>query len=362
MRKLLAALAAALVAALTGSSLQAARDMPVGFYDEAQTLFSPDDPTGFDTLSELGAEVLRLNVYWNRIATRRPKKAANPNDPAYDWSLYDTAVERARDRGIKLLFSIIATPGWANGGKGARYAPKKLSDLQKFATAAAKRYPYVRQWMAWNEPNAPNFLRPQSVKRKGQWEFRSPKIYAAICNAVVKGVNVARKRNVVACGVTNPRGKTKANGKRDAVSPILFLEEMKRYGAKPEAVAHHTYPWHPSITPTQKVRSKSAVTVGNINVLINTVNRLWGRKMPIWITEHGYQTDPPDPTFGVSLQAQATYLTQSVNILRKNSRISMFLWFLIKDEEDVGRWQSGVIAADGTRKPSFAAFQNVVMR
>ena len=35
----------------------------------------------------------------------------------------------------------------------------------------------------------------------------------------------------------------------------------------------------------------------------------------------------------------------------------LLLWFLLKDEEDVARWQSGFIAADGTRKPAFDSFR-----
>jgi Cellulase (glycosyl hydrolase family 5) len=357
-RKSLAVLAAALAVSFTATAGQAAPGMPVGFYDEAYTLFTPD-PTGFDVLSELGADVLRLNVYWDRVAKSRPANGADPNDPAYDWSLYDRAVERAQERGIKLVLSIIATPRWANGGKGEDYAPSNLSDLQRFSTAAAKRYSYVNWWMAWNEPNAPNFLKPQSVRVGGQWVFRSPQIYAGLCNAIVDGVNAARSSNTVACGVTNPRGKTEPNGRRDAVSPILFLQEMKRYGADPEVIAHHAYPWTPFIKPGQRVKSKSAVTLGNINVLISTVNRLFGRQTPIWITEYGYQTDPPDKSFGVAWRTQAKYLREAVRIARKNPRIQMFLWFLIKDEPNVSGWQSGVIASDGEHKPSYAAFQGV---
>jgi hypothetical protein len=37
----------------------------------------------------------------------------------------------------------------------------------------------------------------------------------------------------------------------------------------------------------------------------------------------------------------------------------MMLWFLLKDEQDRGRWNSGLLAASGDRKPSFAAFRDV---
>jgi hypothetical protein len=69
----------------------------------------------------------------------------------------------------------------ANGGRAFQYALRLMADLRAFATAAAKRYPQVQLRMAWNEPNAPNFLQPQSVRRSGRWIFVSPETYARIC-------------------------------------------------------------------------------------------------------------------------------------------------------------------------------------
>ena len=181
-------------------------------------------------LQELGVDTLRLNMYWDRVARTRPANAANHEDPAYDWSGYDRAVRLAAERNIEVLFSIIATPGWANGGKGAKYAPTKSSALRNFAIAAATRYsgkftppgqsllPRVNMWLAWNEPNAPNFLLPQFRKVGNRYVIASPAIYARICNAVVSGVHVAGSRagvkETVACGATNPRGKLR--GQRPA--------------------------------------------------------------------------------------------------------------------------------------------------
>ena len=79
--------------------------------------------------------------------------------------------------------------------------------------------------------------------------------------------------------------------------------------------------------------------------------------MRIWITEYGYQTNPPDTTYGVTWSKQAKYLTQAVAIARTNPRIDMFLWFLLRDEERLGGWQSGLTTFDGKRKPSLDAFR-----
>ena len=68
------------------------------------------------------------------------------------------------------------------------------------------------------------------------------------------------------------------------------------------------------------------------------MTRLYGKK-PIWITEYGYQTRPPDRTFGVAWKTQAKYLAQAYSIARKNPRVQMMIWFLIKDESRLAGWQ-----------------------
>jgi hypothetical protein len=134
-----------------------------------------------------------------------------------------------------------------------------------------------------------------------------------------------------------------------------------------DAYAHHPYYGRPSETPSTKPTNgtgngaATAVTLGNIDVLVREVTRLYGNKR-IWITEYGYQTNPPDRIFGVSFQNQARYLTQAYGIAKRHPRIDMFLWFLLRDERrpaaDEG-WQSGLVMADGKRKPAFVAFQRL---
>ena len=131
-----------------------------------------------------------------------------------------------------------------------------------------------------------------------------------------------------------------------------------------DAYAHNPYYGVPTETPTTRPpgtrsgQAPTAITLANIDILIAAVGHLYGRR-PIWITEYGYQTNPPDPHFGVSWAKQARYLTQAFAVARKNSRIKLMLWFLVRDEPNVAGWQSGLITTGGTRKPAFSAFQHL---
>ncbi len=365
------------VAAASAQPAHGSRYLRIGIYDEAQTLYGPVERT-YPALKALHAQVIRLNLYWGGrfgVARSKPADPTDPADPAYDWDLYDRTVDYAQQYGMKVIFSIFGTPGWANGGRGANIAPTKGRDLQNFAYAAATRYsgtyegadgrllPSVRMWLAWNEPNNPIFLAPQYRLVGSKWVVQSAIDYAKICNAVYAGVHrTLLASEKVACGVTGPRGNNEPTGDRPSVSPIAFLRAIKKAGVKKfDAYAHHPYYGRPTETPTTKPRTvngaaTTAITLANISVLTKELTKLYGNKR-LWITEYGYQTRPPDPIYGVSYALQARYLTQAFGIARKNPRIDVMLWFLLRDEPALGGWQSGLYTADWRKKPAFNAFR-----
>jgi hypothetical protein len=372
----LAAGAAALATRATAGSTQAQSGrMLVGVFDDPMTLGTP--LKGFPLLSALRSQVVRITLTWRTVALKRPKDPTDPADPAYDWTAFDNAVLLAKKYKVQVLFGIQGTPAWANGRQGARVAPKNFKDLQNFARAAARRYsgtferkdsdtdqtllPTVKLWLAWNEPNNPAFLAPQYKRVDGRWMAWSAYEYARICNAVYAGVHSAATGERVACGATDPFGNNQPKSARPSISPLAFLRSVKRYGLhRFDAWAHHPYAPTPSDSPAAKPKKLKATSVilGNIGDLVKEVTRLYGGK-PIWITEYGYQTRPPDRFFGVSWKTQAKYLAQAYGIARKNPRIGMFVWFLIKDERSLAGWQSGFFTASGARKPSYTAFRRL---
>jgi len=103
-------------------------------------------------------------------------------------------------------------------------------------------------------------------------------------------------------------------------------------------------------------KQKRRVQLGNINSLLSLVTKYYGPKH-LWITEYGYQTNPPDRTlFGISWALQAKYMAQAFAIARKNPRIDMFLWFMVRDEPNISGWQSGLETYAGKKKPSWKTF------
>ena len=346
--------------------------MLFGFYDDAQVY--GNTTWAFTQLKSLRSGVVRTTLDWDQVARRRPARPANPADPAYNWTAVDAVVDAAKAKGIRVLLAINGTPRWA--GPARNRVPRRALDLRLFATAAALRYsgtytvkgeenepertlPAVRHWLAWNEPNNPIFLRPQWKMVARKWRVQAAYDYAKICSAIWSGVHATRLAGQkVACGATGPRGNDAPRSSRASTSPLVFMTALRRAGLRRmDAYAHHPYYGHRSEKPTTVPRGTKAVTMANIGLLIKRVNLLWGRKTRVWITEYGYQTNPPDRLFGVSYRNQARFMQQAIAMAKKTRRIDMFIWFLIRDEPRLSGWQSGVITRRGARKPAFRAFQ-----
>jgi hypothetical protein len=363
-----------LAATVKADQAAAARGMLVGIYDPVQPLIAPDKT--FTTLVNLRAQVIRLNLDWNLIAKKQPTTPTDPADPAYDWSTYDRAVLNAAEKKIQVVFTIYGTPRWAQGKKkGVNRAPAKMKSLRYFALAAAKRYsgkfkrdddtklPAVRKWLAWNEPNNPLFLSPQWQKvGKRRYIPIAARNYVGICTAVYLGVHASHlSKQVVGCGATDPRGNNAPRSRRPSISPIAFLNALRKYGLKRnrfDVYAHHPYYGSPRESPTTKPKGKQTVTLANLSDLTKLLGRYYGNKK-LWITEYGYQTRPPDRAFGVTWIQQAKYLTQAYKLARKNPRVTMMLWFLLRDEGRLGGWQSGLFTVGGKKKPAYNAFRRL---
>jgi hypothetical protein len=88
-----------------------------------------------------------------------------------------------------------------------------------------------------------------------------------------------------------------------------------------------------------------------------------GDDKPIWMTELSWRTTNAtcsegawagQTAAGVSEEQQATYLKQAYHCLAENSYVQVALWFPLLDE---GAVTSGLLRANGSRKPSFAAMR-----
>jgi hypothetical protein len=127
--------------------------------------------------------------------------------------------------------------------------------------------------------------------------------------------------------------------------------------AKLDAYAHHPYPSSPGETPSSGgCKNCPSITMATLPKLLILVRRSFGPK-PIWLTEYGYQTNPPDTFLGVPLKRQATLLGLAAMRAWRLPRVAMLIQYLYRDEAVLSRFQTGLVLVDNRPKPSLQAFK-----
>jgi hypothetical protein len=293
-------------------------------------------------LQTLGVQIVRYTLNWNQIAPTRPASSTDPADPAYDWSKVDPVIDGLRAHGIGVLLQLLGTPSWANDGHGPNYAPTSKSSFAAFARAAATHYAWVKRWLIWNEPNQVRWLRPTS-----------PKIYVSrLLNPAYAAIHAVIPGAQVGGGSTAPRGAT------GGVSPVAWIAGMHAAHARLDAYAHNPYPLDPKHeTPlTGGCTHCETLTMATIARLESLVAHDFGRAR-IWLSEYGYQTDPPDRILGVSPSLQARYVGEGDYQAYRTARVDLLIQYLYRDEPSLARFQSGLIKLSGAHKPAYTAFQ-----
>ena len=375
-------------------------------------LSSHDPERAMADARSLGVDVVRVFVQWSRVApqpTSRERPAgfdpANPDSPGYDWSSYDALVERARRHGLKLYFSLAPPlPYWASedpngcphpiGGyfflsESCHWKPDPVL-FGQFAQAVALRYGSqapgayggaVIFYSLWNEPNLEHYLHPQVEGRRGRGVDFAAKRYRELWYEGWKGIAASDPpmRNRVLFGETaaisspldtlfaalclNPEGR-----------PFRAAQRRRQGCDRPRklpigGVAIHPYNNHASgsvFTPSFSRDSHAAAHVPRVHRLIDRAARLGriprGRK--VFLTEFGFQTNPPDRTYGLRLARHAAAINEADRLYFGDRRVEAVSQFELYDvparereREEDDAYTTGLAFRDGRHKPAWNAFR-----
>ena len=337
-------------------------------------------------LQSLGVKALRVELAWHTVAPG-PDSAVRPSFDAtnpgnYDWSAYDGLLAEAQRLRWPVLLTVTSpVPKWASAGHKDLVTRPDDKQFQEFMTAVGRHYgSEVSLYAIWNEPNHPQFLRPQ-FNSKGMPE--SPRVYRGLFQAGYEGLTASGiAKPKVLMGETAPFGFDKVNAKREGVlhdvAPLEFLRETLCLNSKYRKAgtcgmlpaygyAHHAYTVG---SPTYRPPGSDDVTIGVLSRLSSALDRAAAahaipKRVPIYLTEYGVQSKPN--AIGVSLAKQAEYDATSEKIAWSNSRVAAFSQYLLRDDPLGGApgsgvhggvigFQTGLETSRGTRKPLFFGF------
>ena len=329
-----------------------------------------------DEMRALGARIVKVRVQWREMApspAAATKPAFDATDPAAyraeSWAPLDDVVTQATARDLRVLLMLSPpAPEWATrpGERAGHVGVFKTSPSEygRFVEAVGRRYggrygglPAVTMWSVWNEPNHPQFIQPLSERLGGKTAPSAPhqyrRLYVAAQAALARTGHAA---DTVLFGEILPVGQGKLSA-TSTLRPILFLREFfcvdERYrpfrgGAArvrgcsrfPRIVtsgfAYHAYtkPGGPRVVIPHPDDATIA-QIGRVERALDAIARTGRvrRRLAIYNTEFGLQTDPPDCAgFGTSLRNQAAYLNEAEFMSFRRPRVKTYNNYLLVDD------------------------------
>jgi hypothetical protein len=384
-----ACIATCLAGALAFASPAAASKTQWSMFEDHVFLVRSGPAVRAQTLDEirgLGADTLRIEVKWSEVAPSPGSKtepAFDATDPsAYPgFEPYDDLITSAFAKGFRVMLTLAPdAPNWATaGGRGGNYKVDS-NDFASFARAVGRRYsgtfnglPAVKYFSIWNEPNHIFFLKPRS---------QSPRVYRRLVERGLPALRAtAAAGSQVFVGELAPVGTaTKVIGPKRFLQGWLCLDKKfkrlrgraaRKAGCngfkkvKANGFAHHPY------GPTGSVPARrDIINISVIRRLATVLDKAaragrLKRGLPIYNTEFGFQTNPPDPFISTSPARQAELLNEKEEYSYRYSRLKSYSQYLLYDDParpgpSALKWagfQTGLKTAGGTPKPSYEAYR-----
>jgi hypothetical protein len=318
---------------------------------------------------------------------------------------------------MKVNFDIMGgAPLWATrrapAANMANVWYPSASAFGAFATAVGERYsgaytppgastalPRVSFWSIWNEPNVgTSSLSPQTVHGVEV----GPRLYRSLANAAwgaLLRTGHGPGRDTILVGELASTGHADP-GPNLGMEPLRFLRALfcvdsnyqqlrgaaaaargcpataagsQSFRADNPALfratgwSHHPY----DLLLAPNLKSPAAdpdwVTFADLPKLEQALDRIqlvYGshNKFPIYLTEFGYETNPPRPDFSTTPALQAEYLNEGEYMAWSDPRVRTLTQYLLQDAppspgSSVSAFATGLIFTNGTRKPSFDAYR-----
>jgi hypothetical protein len=262
---------------------------------------------------------------------------------------------------------------------------------------ASAPLPRVNYWSIWNEPNVgSSSLSPQTLN---QVEV-GPRLYRGLLDAAYGSLQgTGHGGDTILIGELASTGHLDP-GEGLGMQPLRFVRALycadsrfrelrgaaaaargcpttaagsAQFRAQNPALFQATgwshHPYH--LTTAPNVPSPPSdpdwVTFADLPKLERTldrVQRVYGshKRFPIYLTEYGFDTNPPQRGGSVSLATQSTYLNQAEYIAWRDPRVQTMTQYLLRDEPigygaNTTTYASGLEFINGNAKPSFAAYR-----
>jgi hypothetical protein len=373
-----------LACTLTAGSARAGSGLLVGVADDSLKWNAAQQAqAALGYTRDLGIRAVRVTVPWAPGETRLPLDQRGP---------VDRMILATWGKGLRVVLAVYGAAGDAPQTDAAR------NDYCTFTASLLRRYPGVADVVIWNEPNSSRFWRPQfapdgSSAAPGNYEALLARCWDAL-HGVRTGVNVI--------AASSPRGGDNPSASSSAShSPANFYRkigdayrESGRTRPILDTVGHNPYPNSNVERPWIRHPGSGTIGEGDYDKLMKVLAQAFGGtgqplpgqgRVSIWYMEQGFQTtvDPAKASLYHGTETdrqllppwiaratasagagpapdQATQLTDAIQLAYCQPAVGAFFNFELADETRLNGWQSGLLWADMTPKPSYGAFRAAV--
>jgi hypothetical protein len=332
--------------------------------------------TFFATLANVGLKENRVSILWNPASPMTIGGKAEIDD----W------LPQAQVTGTRVVFAIAAA-----NARDLTSSPDARGKFAAFVRKVAQNFPTVRDYVIGNEPNQPRFWLPQFAPNGTAVAAAQYLPVLADAYDALKAVNPTI--NVIGLGLS-PRGNDRPSA-RDNISrsPVRFLRDLGRAykhsgRTKPlmDELAFHPYPsrnidppdvgyaWPNAGLPNLD-RIKQAVWDafnGTAQPVFAEPGKTFARPLQLDLDEVGWQVAPLPALaslyYGVETpglapvpeDTQAAYYRDTITLVECDPAVRMLSFFHLADERDLRSWQSGLLRANGSRRPSYDAVKQTI--
>jgi hypothetical protein len=383
MKKTTALLACAL-AALLGATAAGA-DIAVGVSDDLPIAAPAVAADFYAAMQDIGLRENRIAVKWDSNAP-----TAIPNEAGIERALTE-----AGPRGVNVVLSLY--PLRPRALTDAASAPAQFA---AWTAIVARRFPSVRDFIVGNEPNVNNFWQPQYGPKA---KAISCATYAGVLAAsydALKGVNPGI--DVIGVGLS-PRGNDNAAARSNpSVSPVRCIRDMgaaykasKRTRPLMDELSFHPFP-NLSTDPLGRGYQWPNAGLANLDRLKQAVwDAFYGTGQPVFpessfgrfgplstiaaadslrfrLNEVGWQVEIVPSARGAYFgrenvattdeASQAEIYSQAIPFIACDPAVRSLLFFHLIDDPNLDRWQSGMIRADRTKRPSYDSVKAAIAR
>lgn len=377
---LLACALAALVTAAPAASQIAvgvSDDMPIGADDGGNAFYT--------AMQDVGLRENRIAVKWD------------PNAPATIplEAGIARALGEAQTRGVNVVLSLYPTRPRAISD-----SPAAAGQFAAWTASVARRYPTVRDFIVGNEPNVNSFWQPQyGPKGKALSCAAYTGLLAASYDAL-KGLNPAI--NVIGVGLS-PRGNDNPTARSNpSTSPVRCIRDMgvayrasKRTRPLMDELSFHPFP-NLSTDPLGRGYQWPNAGLANLDRIKQAVwDAFYATGQPVFpessfgrfgalaalaaadslrfrLNEVGWQVEIVPSARGsyfgkenvatTDEATQAEIYSGAIPFIACDPAVRSLLFFHLIDDPNLDRWQSGLMRADGTRRPSYGSVKAAIAR